>query len=109
MEIKVIARRWGNSLAVVCPKGVVGKRQIREDEPVRIIVEKARPKPGVLFGRFPELNAIPKQEMKDGCVVGWQRRTGRDGSGMQSLFLGKKRERRRSQNTSQGLLKLMNQ
>lgn len=62
--IKAIARRWGNSIAVIIPKEIVDRQKINEDEEVNITVEKKRPKAGVLFGFIKNWDKSA-QEIKD--------------------------------------------
>lgn len=69
MEIKTIARKWGNSLAVILPKAVVDEKKIREDDEIVIELKKL-PLAGELFGRFPHWKKST-QEIKDEMRKGW--------------------------------------
>jgi len=71
-QIKAIARKWGNSIAIVIPKEIVDKERIKEDEEIIIEVKKRRPKAGVLFGKFPQLKKWSTQELKDEARKGWE-------------------------------------
>ena len=71
MEIKAITRKWGNSIAVVIPREVVERERIKEDQEVKISVEKKRPKAGVLFGFLKDWKKSG-QEIKDEMRRGWE-------------------------------------
>ena len=43
MEIKTIARKWGNSLAIILPKAIVEEKKIREQGIRKYIEEHQRP------------------------------------------------------------------
>ena len=70
MEIKTIARKWGNSLAIILPKVVVEEKRIREDDEI-VIEVKNRPLAGELFGKFPRKSKKTAQEIKDEMRSGW--------------------------------------
>ena len=69
MEIKTIARKWGNSLAIILPKVVVEEKRIREDDEI-VIEVKNRPLAGELFGKFPHWKRST-QEIKNDMRKGW--------------------------------------
>lgn len=69
MEIKTIARKWGNSLAIILPKSVVEEKSIREDDEI-VIEVKSRPLVGEFFGKFPNWKRST-QEIKDNMRKGW--------------------------------------
>ncbi|MEK6952409.1 MAG: AbrB/MazE/SpoVT family DNA-binding domain-containing protein [Nanoarchaeota archaeon] len=69
MEIKTIARKWGNSLAVILPKTITEERRIRENDEVLIEI-KNRPLAGEFFGKFPKWKRST-QEIKDDMRRGW--------------------------------------
>jgi len=71
MEIKTIARKWGSSLAVIIPKEVAEKKQLKENSEITITVSKVRPKAGILFGKFPNWNGKSTQQIKDEMREGW--------------------------------------
>lgn len=71
MEIKVITRKWGNSIAVVIPRDIIDKEGIKEDEEIVVRVEKRRPLVGELFGKFPRKSKKSAQEIKDELRAGW--------------------------------------
>jgi hypothetical protein len=72
MEIKTIARKWGSSLAVIIPKEIADKKQLKENSEITITVSKARPKAGILFGKFPNWNGKSTQQIKDEMREGWE-------------------------------------
>ena len=63
MEVKTIARKWGNSIAVILPKNIVETNKIRENDEITIEVKK-RVLAGEMFGKFPHWKKST-QEMKD--------------------------------------------
>ena len=69
-EIKVMTRKWGNSIAVVIPNDVVAKQRIKENVEIKISIEKTRPQAGVLWGFAPEWKRSA-QEIKDEARAGW--------------------------------------
>ncbi len=72
MELKVITKKWGNSLGVILPKLIVDTKKIKENEEI-IIELKNITTTGDFFGKFPELK-IKKtaQELKDEMRKGWK-------------------------------------
>ncbi len=76
VEIEVVPRRWGNSLAVVIPANIVEKQNIRENKPIKLKFENERPKAGVLWG-FAKDWKTPTQQMKDEMREGWMSETDR--------------------------------
>ena len=71
MEIKAIARRWGNSLAVVIPANIVEQQQIKENEEMTVKLEKRRPLAGELWGFGKGRFKKSTQEIKDDMRAGW--------------------------------------
>ena len=78
MEMEVITRKWGNSIAVVIPRELVKKENIKENQEMKINLQKKRPKAGGLFGRFPELKKWSTQELKDEMRRGWLSKSDRE-------------------------------
>ena len=74
VEIEVIPRKWGNSLAVIIPADVVEKQNIKENKPIKARFENARPKAGVLWG-FAKDWKTPTQQLKDEARAGWMSAT----------------------------------
>ncbi len=74
VEIEVIPRRWGNSIAVIIPADVVEKKNIQENKPIVITVEQKRPKAGVLWGYLKDWKT-PTQQLKDEARAGWMSTT----------------------------------
>jgi antitoxin component of MazEF toxin-antitoxin module len=70
MEIKTIARKWGNSIAIILPKNFVEERKIRENDEVVIEVKK-KVLAGEMFGKFPRKSGKTAQELKDEMRRGW--------------------------------------
>lgn len=71
-QIKAIARRWGNSIAVVIPKEIIDRERIKEDEEIIIEVKKRRPKVKDVFGKFHLKFNKTTQEIKDEMRMGWE-------------------------------------
>ena len=69
MEVKTIARKWGNSIAVILPKNIVETNKIRENDEITIEVKK-RVLAGEMFGKFPHWKRST-QEIKDDARRGW--------------------------------------
>lgn len=76
VELEALPRRWGNSLAIIIPAEIVEKQRISEREPVKITVEKKRPKAGVLWGYLKDWKT-PTQQLKDEARAGWMSVTDR--------------------------------
>ena len=74
ITIDAIPRRWGNSIAVIIPADVVENQKIIENEPIKITVEKKRPKAGVLWG-FAKDWKRPTEEIKNEARAGWMSAT----------------------------------
>ncbi|MBI2056987.1 hypothetical protein HYT91_01910 [Candidatus Pacearchaeota archaeon] len=70
MEIKVIPKRWGSSIAVIIPKEAVIREKIKEDIPIIINVIKEKPKAGELFGLLKNWKKST-QEIKNEARKGW--------------------------------------
>jgi len=70
MEIKTIARKWGNSMAIIIPREAVERKRIRENEELVINIQK-RTLAGELFGKFPRKSGKTGQEIKDEIRKGW--------------------------------------
>ena len=70
VEIQALARRWGNSIAVIIPADIVENQKIVENESLVVRVEKRRPKAGVLWG-FAKDWKRPTQEIKNEARAGW--------------------------------------
>lgn len=74
VAINAIPRRWGNSIAIIIPADVVENQKIIENEPLKITVEKKRPKAGVLWGYLKDWKT-PTQQLKDEARAGWMSAT----------------------------------
>jgi len=70
MEIKTIAKKWGNSIGFILPKSVVEANKIREDDEI-VIEIKNKPLAGEFFGKFPRKSKKTAQEIKDEMRSGW--------------------------------------
>lgn len=71
-QVKVITRRWGNSIAVVIPKEIIDNQRIKEDQEIVIEIKMEKPTVGELFGKFPRLRDWSAQELKDEARRGWE-------------------------------------
>ena len=69
MEIKVLPKKWGSSIAVIIPKEVIDKEHIQENKEITIEV-KRRPLAGELFGLLKDWQKSA-QEIKDEAREGW--------------------------------------
>ena len=70
MEIKTVARKWGSSLAVIIPKDVAEKKNIKEN--VEVTIEIRRPvRVADFFGKFPIKSKKTTQQIKDEMRSGW--------------------------------------
>lgn len=70
MEIKTIARRWGNSIAVIIPKELVDERGIKENQEIQIEIKQPLLAKEV-FGILRKWKR-PTQEIKDEMKKGWK-------------------------------------
>ena len=64
-EIKTMARKWGNSIAVVIPNEIASKKNIKENTEVTLSIEKSRPKAAALWGFGKGRFKKSAQEIKD--------------------------------------------
>ncbi|MEK6811127.1 MAG: AbrB/MazE/SpoVT family DNA-binding domain-containing protein [Nanoarchaeota archaeon] len=79
-QIKVITRKWGNSIAVVIPNDLVNKENIKENIEVNITIEKTRPKAGVLWGFLKDWKRPTEEIMKE-ARRGWSSASDREKEG----------------------------
>lgn len=70
MELKAKARRWGSSLGIILPKGVVETHRIREDDEIVVEIKK-QTLAKELFGKYPRASRKTAQEIKDDMRAGW--------------------------------------
>ncbi len=70
MEIKTFARKWGNSIAVILPRDLVIRNNIKENDEVVVEIGK-KVLAGDLFGRFPRKKEKNPQEIKNEMKRGW--------------------------------------
>ncbi len=70
MEIKIRARKWGNSIGFVIPRDIADAKKIKENEDV-IIEIKRRPLAAEFFGKFPRKSGKTAQKLKDEARKGW--------------------------------------
>ncbi len=69
MEVKTKVRKWGNSLAIILPKGVVEGGRFKENDELVVDIKKqhlARE----FFGAVPSWKK-PTQSIKDEMKKGW--------------------------------------
>ena len=71
MEIKIKARRWGNSIALILPKIVVDAKGIKENDELSVEI-KTNPLAGELFGKFSPSTKKITQKIKDDMKKGWE-------------------------------------
>ena len=71
MEVKVKAKKQGSSIGVIIKKSIVESKRIKENDEITIVVEKKKPKAGVLFGMIPNWKKSG-QEIKDEMKLGWE-------------------------------------
>ena len=69
MELKVKARRWGNSIAFILPKLIVDEKKIRENDEITVEIKK-RPLARETFGILKNWKRST-QEIKDEMRRGW--------------------------------------
>lgn len=77
-EIKVITRKWGNSIAVVIPQKIVETQNIKENVEITITLEKKRPTAAALWGLGKGKFKKSTQEIKDEMRRGWLSATDRE-------------------------------
>ena len=77
-SVKVTARKWGNSIAVVIPWEIVNNERITENEEIIIKFERKRPKVKDLWGKFPLKFKKSTQEIKDEIRRGWESASDRE-------------------------------
>jgi antitoxin component of MazEF toxin-antitoxin module len=71
MEIEAITRKWGNSIAVVIPSMIAEQQKIRENEKVRVKIEKKkRVKVKDVFGMLKDWKR-PTEEIIKEARRGW--------------------------------------
>ncbi len=70
MEIKTIARKWGNSIAIILPKIIVNSNDIKENQEVTIEI-KTKPTAKDIFGILPRKSKKGAQKIKDEMREGW--------------------------------------
>ena len=68
-EMDIIARKWGDSIAVVIPSKIVSEQKIKPKDVLHVILSK-RVDLSDLFGRFKTKKTA--QEFKDESREGWQ-------------------------------------
>lgn len=68
-EIEAIARKWGDSIAVIIPKDVVKTKRIKPKEKLSITINKPIDLSD-LFGKFKSSKTA--QELKDESRKGWE-------------------------------------
>ena len=68
-EIETIARKWGDSIAIIIPKYIVEEERIKPKSKIRIRLVKEDDLSD-LFGKF-KTKKTPKQ-LKDEGRIGWE-------------------------------------
>jgi hypothetical protein len=69
MEVRVVAKKWGSSLAVIIPKSVADSRGIRENDEVVLDIKKQH-SAGEFFGLASEWKE-GSQKIKDEMRKQW--------------------------------------
>lgn len=69
MEVELVAKKWGSSLGVVLPKGIVEKEHISENDTIIVEIKK-RHYAKEFFGIFSQWKK-PTQQIKDEMKKGW--------------------------------------
>ena len=69
VETDLIARKWGDSIAVIIPKEVVDHEKIQPQDKVHVLIQKEQDLRD-LFGKF-KTKKTP-QVLKDESRSGWQ-------------------------------------
>lgn len=64
-----MARKWGNSIAVIIPKGIAEKENIKENAELTIEIKK-KSAAGILFGKFSNWKKS-SQQIKEEMRSGW--------------------------------------
>lgn len=67
-EMEAIARKWGDSIAIIISKKIVEAEKIKPKDKVRIIIKKEDDLSD-LFGKFKTKKS--PQELKDEAREGW--------------------------------------
>jgi antitoxin component of MazEF toxin-antitoxin module len=69
--IDVIARKWGDSIAIILPREIVMAKKINPLDKIKISVEK-EDNLSDLFGKFPRKLKKTAQKIKDELREGWE-------------------------------------
>ncbi len=67
-EIDVVAKKWGDSIAIIIPKDVVNAEKIKQSDKLHVTVNKEIDLSD-LFGKFKTSKTA--QQLKDGARRGW--------------------------------------
>ncbi len=68
-RVEIVARRWGDSIAIIIPREVTRTERIRPNDRVSVIIEKEDDLSD-LFGKFKTKKS--PQELKDESRKGWE-------------------------------------
>ncbi len=68
IDVKLIPRKWGNSIAVVLPESVVKQAKIRVGEPIELLIPQQENLQSV-WGIWKTKK--PAQKFKDEARAGW--------------------------------------
>jgi antitoxin component of MazEF toxin-antitoxin module len=71
MEIKIIAKKLGNSIGIILPKEVIEINKIKENDELTIDIKKQILAKD-LFGKYPRTSKKTGQEIKDEMRKGWE-------------------------------------
>ncbi len=67
-ELDLVARKWGDSLAIIIPKEVIKRERIRQNEKLHVIVQKELDLSD-LFGKWKTQKTA--QQLKDASREAW--------------------------------------
>ena len=68
-KTEIVARRWGDSIAVIIPSEITKAERIKPNDKISIIIEREDDLSG-LFGKFKTKKS--PQELKDASRKGWE-------------------------------------
>lgn len=68
-EVEAIARKWGDSIAVILPRDVVKAEKIRVNDRIHVVVKKGYDL-SKFFGKWETKKTA--QELKDESRKGWE-------------------------------------
>ncbi len=67
--VKVVVKKWGNSLGVILPADLVKDNDLHPNDTIEIVVERKVKPISDLFGSYKQNGST--QQIKDGMRRGW--------------------------------------